>query len=62
MLLVTNFIKFKINPIQLFEDAHKHRMCVYVFIGVCDYNCISTCVFFLDFDGERSINYITSYD
>jgi hypothetical protein len=32
-LLVTDFVNFKIKLVQSFEDAHRGRVCVHVFIG-----------------------------
>jgi hypothetical protein len=45
-LLVTDFVNLKIKLIQSFGDAHRGRMCVYVYIGVSDRN-ICVCTVFL---------------
>jgi hypothetical protein len=43
-LLVTDFVNLKIKPAQSFEDAHRGRVCVRVFIGVSARTCMSICV------------------
>jgi hypothetical protein len=32
--LVTDFVNLKIKPSQSFRDAHRDRMCMYVFIEI----------------------------
>jgi hypothetical protein len=39
-LLVTDFVNFNIKPAQSFEDAHRGRVCVHIFIGVSAHTCI----------------------
>jgi hypothetical protein len=43
-LLVTDFVNLKIKLIQSFGDAHKGRMCVYVYIEMSNRICMSICV------------------
>jgi hypothetical protein len=43
-LLVTDFVNLKIKSAQSFRSAHMGRMCIYVFIEVSAYICISICV------------------
>jgi hypothetical protein len=42
--LVTDFLNLKIKPAQSYEDAHRDRVCVHVFIGVSVHTCMSICV------------------
>jgi hypothetical protein len=48
-LLVTDFMDFKIKPVQSFRGAHKGSVCVRVFIGVSAHMYISIyiCTVFL---------------
>jgi hypothetical protein len=39
VLLVTDFVNFKIKSTQSFGGAHRSRVCVHVFIGVSNYTC-----------------------
>jgi hypothetical protein len=43
-LLVIDFVNLKIKPAQSFEDTHRGRVCVRVFIGVSDRMCMSICI------------------
>jgi hypothetical protein len=45
VLLVTDFVNLKIEPTQSFRDAHRDKMCIYVFIGVSVYSYINTYVY-----------------
>jgi hypothetical protein len=44
VILVTNFVNFKIKPAQSFKCAHKGRVCVCVFIGMRARTCMIICV------------------
>jgi hypothetical protein len=56
-LLLTDFINFKIKPVQFFEDVHKGSMCVYVH-RVSDYMCINIYVYTMFLKKELYINII----
>jgi hypothetical protein len=43
-LLVIDFVNLKIKPAQSFEDTHRGRVCVRVFIGVSDRMCMTICI------------------
>jgi hypothetical protein len=45
---MTDFINFKIKPVQSFRYAHKDMMYVYV---LCVFICMSTCVY----TGKKSV-------
>jgi hypothetical protein len=42
---MTNFVNFKIKPIQSFRGAYSDRVCVHVFIGVSTPMCMSICIY-----------------
>jgi hypothetical protein len=44
MLLVTDFVNFKIKLAQYFRCTHRGRMCIYVFIWVSTHTYMSICV------------------
>jgi hypothetical protein len=44
-LLVTDFVNLNIKPSQSFEDAHRNRVCVPIFIGVSAHTCMSIYVY-----------------
>jgi hypothetical protein len=44
---VTDFVNFKIKLTQSFRDAHKVRVCVYIFIGVSTHTCINIYVYII---------------
>jgi hypothetical protein len=48
-LLVTDFVNLKIKPAQSFEDVHRRRVCVRVFIWMNAHTCmgIYVCTVFL---------------
>jgi hypothetical protein len=48
-LLVTEFVNLKIKSTQFFKGAHRGRICVRAFIGMCAYTYISIyiCTVFL---------------
>jgi hypothetical protein len=43
-LLVINFMNLKIKSAQSFEGAHRSKVCVRVFIGMCAHICMSICI------------------
>jgi hypothetical protein len=45
MLLVTDFMNFKIKMAQSFGGAHKSRMYIHIFIEVSDYTYINICIY-----------------
>jgi hypothetical protein len=44
ILLLTDFMNFKIKSAQSFEDAHRGRVCVHVFVRMNDHIYIYICV------------------
>jgi hypothetical protein len=42
---VTDFMNFKIKPVQSFRCTHKSRVCVHVFIKMSTYTYMSICVY-----------------
>jgi hypothetical protein len=44
-LLVTDFVNLKTKPTQSFEDTHRCKMCVHIFIMVNAYTCMSIYIF-----------------
>jgi hypothetical protein len=45
VLLVTDFMNFKIKPTQSFRGAHRGKVCMCVFIGVSAHTCMSICIY-----------------
>jgi hypothetical protein len=45
IFLVTDFISFKIKPIQSFKYDHKDRMCIYIFIRVSNHMYINIYIY-----------------
>jgi hypothetical protein len=41
VLLITDFMNLKINPVQSFGCAHNSRLCMRVFIGMSTYTYMS---------------------
>jgi hypothetical protein len=54
ILLLTDFMNFKIKSAQSFEDAHRGRVCVHVFVRMNDHIYIYMCVFVLYFKKTKN--------
>jgi hypothetical protein len=53
MLLMTDFMNFKIKLVQSFRCAYRDRMYVYIFIGVSVHTCINICVYTIFLKKEK---------
>jgi hypothetical protein len=40
VFLMIDFINLKIKPAQSFGGAHRDKVCVHIFIGMSDRNCM----------------------
>jgi hypothetical protein len=54
-LLVTEFVNLKIKSDQSFRDAHRSRMCVYIYRVECSY--MSICVYNIFLKKMGSVSY-----
>jgi hypothetical protein len=57
VLLVIDFVNFKIKSIQSFKDAYRDRMYVHIFIGVNAYTHISICISTMFLKKSRSFRF-----